>query len=233
MENKNPKIDKWERLTKRFGLLWGIATIALIVVALVANQIVTTTHATQSWAIAASIILGAVSATGIFGLVFSSVALFIVKRRARKEVSENAAPARWHIRKVTLFTGIILLLAVIGFYTFNYFVPKNCNYADCLVFAANDGKAANFQSTDKAGIEWSYQIKRDFFGNHTFVKTALRVDDTEPQFIKELLQGKSLTCTYEVGAFDKRLVTSLFYGIGDNCSGELKENLGQLLFLLQ
>ncbi|MBS3068469.1 hypothetical protein J4450_07210 [Candidatus Micrarchaeota archaeon] len=46
--------------------------------------------------------------------------------------------------------------------------------------------------------------------------------------MKTLLEGKSMTCKYENGKFDQRLVTSLIYGT-EYCDGELKDALGQLI----
>lgn len=109
--------------------------------------------------------------------------------------------------------------------------PETCNDVECFIAAAKDGNPANFQSTDETNIEWKYQIGRELSGNLVFTKTLLRLDDKELPQIKEFLEGKSLTCKLS-DDFDERLVTSLFYGVGDNCSGELKENLGQLLLLL-
>ncbi|MDA1196855.1 MAG: hypothetical protein O2779_02740 [Nanoarchaeota archaeon] len=59
-----------------------------------------------------------------------------------------------------------------------------------------------------------------------FTKTIVSLEDS--QEMKELLEGKTLTCSYEVNDFDERGVNSLIGGI-ELCGGELKDILGQLL----
>lgn len=129
----------------------------------------------------------------------------------------------------------LIILGVIGILiVWEYvasLIPKNCEDIECFVNAANDGRAAKLRSTDKTGIEWGYQIKGNAGGGQIFTKTLLRLDDKELPQIKEFMEGKSLTCQFKSGKFDERWTVSLISGL-ENCQGELKENIGQLLFLL-
>lgn len=235
MENKNQQINKWQKLAKRLSLLWLLSIVAFIVVSVVASQQSDANHAAPSWVNNTLIGLFLVNAALMLGYLFSKIASFVAKRRAPKEDSENvvksekAQPVGWRAHKKLIFAGGAALILFILFLFGSQ--PETCKDTECFVAAANNGKAATLQSTDKAGIQWSYQIKGALGSGQTFTKTLLRLDDKEPQLLKDLLQGKSLTCQLH-GVFDERLVTSLFYGIGNNCSGELKEKLGQLLFLL-
>ena len=63
--------------------------------------------------------------------------------------------------------------------------------------------------------------------NCTFTKTIVALDASEPADMKSALEGKSLSCPYEEGAFDSNWTDSLILGIG-NCTGPLADALGQL-----
>ncbi|MDO8537170.1 MAG: hypothetical protein Q7R94_02905 [bacterium] len=236
MKNNNPQIDKWGKLAKRFALalLLVIAAFIVMFVFAVWRQL-QTNQSSAPWIDYVGNSLFVVGAVALVGLLFSKIALFIAKRRAPKENSGNVIKAEevqlvgWRAhKKLIIYGGIILMLVIVFLFGSQ---PESCVDAGCFVAAANNGKAAKFQQTDEAGIEWSYQIKGGLGSGQTFTKTLLRLDDKELPQIKEFLEGKSMTCKLS-GAFDERLVTTLIYGVGDNCSGELKENLGQLLFLL-
>ena len=165
----------------------------------------------------------------MLAFLFSKLALFITKRRAAKAVATKDLAVRPRRRWIFILLGVFI--AIIGLQYAISLIPKTCQDTECFMAAAKDGEPANFQSTDKTNIEWNYKIRKKLSGDLVFTKTLLRLNDKELPQIKEFLEGKSLTCKLS-GDFDERLVTTLFYGIGDNCSGELKENLGQLLFLL-
>ena len=218
-------VDKWRKWAKRFGLTWLFVTAGLIIMAIAGVPL-----EDYVW-----IGLFVMSAVVMLGFLFSKVALFIAKLRAPKDNSgnlpepEKIRPVGWRAHKKLIFAGgAILMLFILFLFSSS---PETCKDVECFIAAAKDGNPANFQSTDETNIEWNYQIGREFSGNLVFTKTLVRLDDKELPQIKEFLEGKSLTCKLS-DDFDERLVTSLFYGIDNNCSGELKENLGQLLFLL-
>lgn len=64
----------------------------------------------------------------------------------------------------------------------------------------------------------------------TIKKTLVTLDQSENQEMKHALEGKSLVCTYNKGAFDPRWVNSLVFGL-ESCKGELKDTLAWLLML--
>jgi len=98
-----------------------------------------------------------------------------------------------------------------------------CSDKDCFISAANDCQALNLIVAEDFGtIEYSSSA------GCVFTKTLVNLNDNETQEMKNLLQGKSMTCAYEKGKFDSRLVTSLIYGM-ENCQGELKDDLGKLI----
>ncbi|MEK7131358.1 MAG: hypothetical protein AAB797_01300 [Patescibacteria group bacterium] len=108
-------------------------------------------------------------------------------------------------------------------------IPKDCATTECFVEAANNCRNAKLEVVDDADMLWRYRAAA-FCGG--FEKILVVLNDKETARMKELLEGKSLSCDYIKGNFDKRwLITSIF-GL-ENCQGELKEILGQLLFLIQ
>lgn len=141
----------------------------------------------------------------------------------------NRPPVSKRGRKVVI--GIIIfLLALSAIPTiYSIFVPKTCHTAECFFAAANDCRKAKLELVDDANILWNFSVEA-FCGG--FKKTLVFLDEKEIADMKKLLEGKSLSCDYKQGNFDKRWLTSLIFGL-ENCQGELKEAVGQLLFISQ
>ena len=99
---------------------------------------------------------------------------------------------------------------------------SSCSDKTCFIAAANDCENVNLTITDNVGT-FSYSSSDSCI----FTKTLVSLNANESQEMKNLLEGKNMTCIYERGKFDQRWVTSLIYGI-ENCQGELKDRLGDL-----
>ncbi len=97
-----------------------------------------------------------------------------------------------------------------------------CGDETCFIAAANNCENINLTVTDEVGT-FSYSSSESCI----FTKTLVSLNANESQEMKNLLQGKNMTCMYERGKFDQRWVTSLIYGI-EYCQGELKNRLGDL-----
>ena len=104
--------------------------------------------------------------------------------------------------------------------------PQICNTADCFIADANECKATSVEIKEEIGV-----VKYTSTQDCTFTKQIVSLDESESQEMKNLLQGKMLSCSYEVGNFDQRWVNTLIDGI-EICDGELKEIFGQLLILI-
>ena len=115
-----------------------------------------------------------------------------------------------------IFMALVLILAGCA-------GPQACTTADCFISDANDCKAVSVELTEDIGVI-QYTTTEDC----TFTKQIVSLDESESQEMKNLLEGKRLTCSYEVGNFDERWVKSLIDGI-ETCDGELKDIIGQLL----
>jgi hypothetical protein len=94
---------------------------------------------------------------------------------------------------------------------------------ECFVSAANACRNASMLFANDAGT-FNYSVNPRCI----FTKTLLTLNSSETQEMKNLLQGKNMTCAYEKGKFDQRLVDSLIFGM-EYCEGGLKEALGELI----
>jgi hypothetical protein len=106
-------------------------------------------------------------------------------------------------------------------------VPENstttagCSTKECFIAAANDCNETSLIFQEDFGtVNYSAE-------NCTFTKTIVRLNDNESQDMKNILEGKSLTCKYERGQFDENWTSSLIIDI-ENCSGELSDRLTYL-----
>ena len=91
------------------------------------------------------------------------------------------------------------------------------------VAAANNCATTNAVITDEAG---TFQYTSS--DTCTFTKTLVRLNESEMQEMKTMLEGKSMTCNYTRGSFDPRLGTSLVGGI-EHCSGDLKGDITNMM----
>lgn len=102
-------------------------------------------------------------------------------------------------------------------------VKTNCAAADCFVNAANNCEDAKIVSQEDVGtIEYKSTKKC------VFTKTILEPNEKVGTGLKAFLKGKSLTCNYKKGKFDRRLVDTLVFGI-ENCRGNLKPVIAEAL----
>jgi len=105
--------------------------------------------------------------------------------------------------------------------TTNNAQPIECSTKDCFITAANDCNETSLIFREDFGtVNYSAE-------NCTFTKTIVSLNENESQDMKNVLEGKSLTCTYERGQFDENWTSSLIIDI-ENCSGELRDNLASL-----
>lgn len=100
--------------------------------------------------------------------------------------------------------------------------PGACNDTNCFISAANNCGNESIMYTDSVGT-FNYTTS-----NCVFFKTLVSLNANESQDMKSALEGKNMTCIYDQGQFDPRWVPSLLYGT-ENCTGDLKEALGELI----
>lgn len=91
------------------------------------------------------------------------------------------------------------------------------------IAAANKCSETNMTATGIAGT-FTYSVSSDC----TFTKALVRLNESESQGMKTMLEGKNMTCVYTPGNFDPRWVTSLVGGM-EYCNGDLKDALAKLI----
>lgn len=102
-----------------------------------------------------------------------------------------------------------------------------CSDKTCFIAAANDCNSTNITVTEDFGV-----MRYETSTACTFTKTLVKLDDNETQDMKNLLEGRNMTCVYEKGDFDPQLVNTLIEGT-ENCTGDLKVDLARLIVFSQ
>ena len=106
---------------------------------------------------------------------------------------------------------------------------KQCTTVECFVGAANECEETILELGEDIGVV-EYYTQLDSSGFCILNKKIIKVSDNEDPVVKRMLEGKNLICAYKKGGFNERWVSSLIYDI-ENCEGELKESIGQLIVL--
>jgi len=246
MDNNTEQVARRKKMTKRWGVISLAISLVVIGIFIIGNEQARASHATQSGLIVIFIIIGLISFVSILVFLSYLIAFFMAKFHIGKETfqktSEVLRDNRLFYKKyLKLIYSAAAIMAVVFIAFFINHLPKHCKDAECFVTAANisNCRTVDLELTDKAGTLWRYRIDKSEFGYCLFTKTLIRLDSNEGQPMKELLEGTGLICEkastgrwgWAEGHFDSRLITSPILGI-ENCHGELKEKLGQLLFLL-
>ncbi|MBN1544236.1 hypothetical protein JW898_02110 [Candidatus Woesearchaeota archaeon] len=143
-------------------------------------------------------------------------------------------PPMWKKLTKVLLAYTVMVLAICGaifivlvaYYIVHPSSSQGCDTAECFMEAANECQNATFTAQETIGtVKYSSE-------GCVFTKTLVKSSKDELPEVKALLEGKSLTCRYELGEFDRRWVTTLIYGI-NYCEGGLKEALGEMLLFVE
>jgi len=121
---------------------------------------------------------------------------------------------------IFIIVGILILAAIAAayFWLLPMLTVQSCADEACFITAADDCKTATF-SNALAGSVFEYKTK-----NCILTKTLIQINETEPAEIRDLLEGKSMTCNYAKGNFAPELVLTISIGI-EACQGELKDGI--------
>lgn len=163
------------------------------------------------------------------GFTYQQIQKFLVgKGYSQQFVSEvmNEITASPKKSMAWIYVGISILVVIIVVLLI-FFVPymigvKECSDNECFITEANQCNPA-FLVVDDEGTVYEYKS----FTDCTLTKSITKVSDAEPFMIKELFTEKSMTCSYDKGAFDEKWLTTLLGGL-DQCTGQLKEALYEL-----
>jgi len=100
---------------------------------------------------------------------------------------------------------------------------KNCGSdSECFITAANLCQSAKFQN-NIAGSVYEYKTK-----DCVLTKTALKINETEPQEIKDIFEGQSMTCEYSNGYFNENWLNTLSTD-AELCEGGLKDAIDMIV----
>jgi len=124
-----------------------------------------------------------------------------------------------HMYMFMIIAVIILLIGIIAIVY--YLIPGECETKECFIDKANNCKKATYIQDDEGTIY-------EFSANNCQVeKKVAKISDSEPEIIKLMFENKTFVCSYEEGAFDERLLTTLLSGL-ERCEGDLKTSLYEL-----
>lgn len=123
---------------------------------------------------------------------------------------------------ISLGVIVVVALIVLGVIYVPSLLTQKCTTDQCFIDAANQCKSVEMDK-NLGGSVYSLSER-----NCLFTKTVKTVNATETPEIIALLKDTSMTCSYDKNGFNDNLITTLSLGI-DNCSGDLKDALEQLL----
>ncbi len=127
-----------------------------------------------------------------------------------KQKFQEAVHQKWIVGLVL----IVLVVILVPFIAFN-FAGTNCERdIACFGSLANQCKSARYTGVI-AGAS-VHVVSR----NCQVIKTVVSLPDIEPESVKQLFVGKSMTCTYEQGDFDSIYLTKLTGNL-PTCTGDL------------
>ncbi len=119
--------------------------------------------------------------------------------------------------------AVVVGLAIEIYLNFAFFYVNDCkNDSNCFIYMANQCKAAKME-TIIAGSVYDFSEK-----NCVLTKTLALMNDSEPSDLRDLLEYKNMTCSYEKGSFDPNLINTVSLGI-EGCTGDLADGLNSII----
>ena len=116
---------------------------------------------------------------------------------------------------------IAVILAVIFILPSFSIGSKKCADKACFVTAANNCENVAFEQLEEGSL-FGYSAR-----SCVLTKTLKKMNETEPAEMKDLLEGKSLSCKYSAESFNENWVNTLSLDLGD-CTGDLKDAIDEL-----
>lgn len=125
--------------------------------------------------------------------------------------------------KMFLITGVILVAVALIYGSISLIgTATDCGYdKQCFIQQANRCNKAIVRE-NLAGTIVKYTTN-----NCVLTKNMEQVAENEPEQVKLLFQGKSMTCPYSQNSFNPFLVESIITSL-DTCSGDLKTVLNEI-----
>jgi len=131
-------------------------------------------------------------------------------------------------KKFKVLIGVLVILALL--IIFYARIPTKCVDLKCFVAKANNCMPATYEETTAIGTI-DYSVSANSGDSCALTKQVVALDKKENDFVKKLLENKLMVCIYSKNQFNGQWITSLIEGL-DNCEGNLKDAVGQLLLLV-
>ncbi len=131
----------------------------------------------------------------------------------------------------TIVAGIAGLLLLLGVY-FGGSASVRCTDVGCFIAKADQCKTVTYDETTELGkISYSVDGGKTAGTYCVMTKEIVELRANEDAFLKTALEKKKMDCAYSPGKFNGQWMTSMIEGLED-CHGDLKEAVGQLLLLV-
>jgi len=130
--------------------------------------------------------------------------------------------------------GFILAVIVMIASIISFMHGSSCADMNCFIAQASQCKSITYEEiTDIGTIRYSITPENSNSDNSNcfLTKEIVTLSEKEDPFLKKVLEGKKMQCVYSQGQFNAQWTTSLIEGLED-CQGELKEAIGQMLILV-
>jgi hypothetical protein len=136
------------------------------------------------------------------------------------------------VRNALIFwfvAGAILLIALSLLFIVSI-IPYQCSDIECFMTKSNQCESAHYaETTDLGTID--YYAGSGAGDSCVLTKQMTELSPNEDSFLKKVLEGKQMECIYFKDKFNGQWLTSMIEGL-DNCDGNLKDAVGQLLILV-
>ncbi len=135
------------------------------------------------------------------------------------------------MNKPLVIIGIAVLLLLLGIYM-GGITSTRCADVGCFIAKANQCKTVTYDETTELGTI-SYSVDGDKTAGTYCVMTKeiVELSKNDDAFLKTALEKKTMECVYSPYKFNGQWMTSMIEGLED-CHGDLKEAVGQLLLLV-
>ena len=123
---------------------------------------------------------------------------------------------------------IILILISLGYYFYTSgrigrAYVSQCNSPSCLIENANNCNPAIYTARIGTSI-----IEMEILPDCAIKKTVVKLDETEPEEIRNYFEGRSMVCTYEKNNFDDDFAYQIS-GPLENCEGSLVQSINEVI----
>ncbi len=145
-----------------------------------------------------------------------------------KNKSKKPVKQPWNHKRMIVTSIGIAILIICFVILISYLLPSlsqiDCgNDVDCFVENANKCQTSLLEINEDGTIS-TYKIEEGC----VFHREYTQLSDNEPEIMKDLFEGKSLTCNYVEKNFNEEWVDSITQGI-EECDGELVDAIYALI----